>query len=308
MSAVLDQAGFERAVGRPLASRAEYTTALAAALDRRVGFAAGKLGTAERMWLTYPPRIARGQGVPRRALVAALTHRSGAESGVFAPDLATLLRFCARFEAAVGELDAIGLFDDAFSVEREIFARIRPPGLPMRFQDQEPVRDPAIPAGACWLELLRGRRLVIVAPFADLLRDRARADIYEAAWASAGKRWFEPAAVASVEIPYGFDPATQRRYRSALELLDEVVDRLAGLDFDVALIAAGGIAIPMAAAVKASDRVGLSLGGHLQVMFGVHGQRWLERRRWREEIINDAWVGLPDRYVPDPGLTAEDYW
>ncbi len=246
--------------------------------------------------------------MPRHALIAALTHRSEAHSGVWGPDLESLLGFCERFRAAVGELDFIGLFDDSFAVEREIFDRERPPGLPMLFGDQEPVRDPAIPATECWLELLRGRRLVIVSPFADLLRDRARADIYEAAWASAGKRWFEPAAVASVEIPYGFDPATQRRYRSALELLDEVVDRLAGLDFDVALIAAGGIAIPMAAAVKASDRVGISLGGHLQVMFGVHGQRWLERRRWREEIINDAWVGLPDRYRPDPGLTAEDYW
>lgn len=308
MSPPLEKAGFERAIGRPLATRAEYTRALGAALASSTGFAAGKLGTAERMWLTYPPRIARERGVRRRALVAALTHRSETESGVFAPDLASLLHFCARFEAAVGDLDAIGLFDDAFSAEREIFARVRPAGLPMAFRDQEPVRDPAIPADACWLELLRGRRLVIVAPFADLLRDRARADIYEAAWASAGKRWFEPAAVASVEIPYGFDPATQRRYRSALELLDDVAGRLAALDFDVALIAAGGIAIPMAAAVKASGRVGLSLGGHLQVMFGVHGQRWLQRRHWREEIINGAWIGVPDRYRPDPGLSVEDYW
>ena len=308
MSPPLDQAGFERAIGRPLATRAEDTEALGGALDRSAGFGAGKLGTAERMWLSYPPRIERERGVPRHALAAALTHRSRSESGIWGPDLDSLLGFCRRFEVAVGQLDAIGLFDDAFSIEREIFERIRPSGLPMLFTDQEPIRDPAIPADRCWLELLRGRRLVIVAPFADLLRDRARADIYERAWASVGKHWFEPAAVAGLEIPYGFDPATQRRYGSALELLEDVVGRLDALDFDVALIAAGGIAIPIAAAVKASGRVGLSLGGHLQVMFGVHGQRWLSRREWREGIINDAWIGVPDRYRPDPALTVEDYW
>lgn len=94
-------------------------------------------------------------------------------------------------------------------------------------------------------------------------------------------------------LGFGFDPATQRRYGSAL---DDVVERIAALDFDVALIAAGGIA------------TGMSRGGHLQVMFGVHGQRWLSRREWREEIINDAWIGVSDRYRPDPAWTVEDYW
>lgn len=308
MSPWIDQAGFERAIGRPLASRAEYTRALANALDRSTGFAAGKLGNSERMWLTYPPRIERERGPRRHALAASLTYRSMSHSGIWSTDLESLLDFCERFRAAVGELAFIGLFEDAFSSELEIFDRERPSGLPMRFQDQEPVRDPAVPAGECWLELLRGRRLLIVSPFADLLRERARADVYEPAWVAVGKRWFEPAAVASVEIPYGFDPETQRRYGSALELLEDVSDRLAALDFDVALIGAGGISIPMAAAVKASGRVALSLGGHLQVMFGVHGRRWLSRRRWREEIINDAWVGVPERYRPDPALAVEDYW
>ncbi len=308
MSPRLEQAGFERAIGRPLASRAEYTRALAGALDRGSGFAAGKLGSSERMWLSFPARIERAQGVRYQALVTALTYRSRAHAGVWAPDVGALLGFCERFRAAVGELDAIGLFDDAFAIEREIFERERPPGMPMLFVDQEPTRGPDAAAAGCWLELLRGRRLLIVSPFAELLRDRARADVYEPAWASAGKRWFEPAAVAAVEIPYGYEPATQRRYGSALALLEDAIDRIAALDYDVALIGAGGIAIPIAAAVKASGRVGLSLGGHLQVMFGVCGRRWLSRREWREEIINDAWIRVPERYRPDPALALEDYW
>lgn len=308
MSPMLDRAGFERATGRQLASRADYTAALAAALDRSVGFAAGKLGGSERAWLSYPPRLERARRAPRRALALSLAHQSSRHSGIWPTDLDSLLRFCERFRAAVAELDAIGLFSDAFAIEAEIIERLAPPGMPMRFEDQEPVRDPGRPAAQCWLELLRGRRVLIANPFADLLRDRARPEIYEAVWASAGKRWFEPATVASVEFPYGFDSATHARYGSALELLADVSERIEALDFDVALIAAGGLGIPLAAAVKRSGRVGLSLGGHLQVMFGVYGHRWLERREWREEIINDAWIRVPERYRPDPGKALEDYW
>lgn len=305
---MLDRAGFEQATGRPLASRAEYTAALAAALDRSAGFAAGKLGGSERTWLSYPPRIERERGIGRRALALSLGHQSADHSGIWPTDLGFLLRFCEQFRAAVAELDAIGLFADAFAIEAEIFERLAPPGMPMRFGDQEPIRDPALPRSQCWLELLRGRRVLIVSPFADLLRDRARPEIYEPAWASAGKRWFEPAAVESVEFPYGFDAATRARYGSALDLLAELRATVVGRDFDVALIGAGGLGIPLAAAVKESGRVGLSLGGHLQVMFGVYGQRWLERREWREEIINDAWIRVPERYRPDPGPHLEDYW
>ncbi len=307
MTAVLTEAEFERASGT-LASRAEYTEALGAAVERGDGFACGKLGGSERAWLSHPPRIETAEGVGRRALELSLANLSLRHSGIWPTDLGSLLAFCEVFRGAVRELDAIGLFDDAYATELTILEEVRPPGMLMRFQDQEPLREPGAPAEDCWLELLRGRRVLIVCPCADFLRDRARADIYEAAWSSAGKRWFEPAAVSSIELPYGFDPATQARYGSALELLDEVAAAIDELDFDVALIGAGGLGIPLAAHVKATGHVGLSLGGHLQVMFGVFGGRWLRRPEWRERIINDAWVRLPDRYRPDPAWTAEDYW
>ncbi len=307
MTAMLTEAEFERASG-PLASRADYTAAMRAAIEHGTGFAAGKLGHSERAWLTHPPRIEEADGVRRRALELSLANLSLRHSGIWPTDLGSLLAFCDRFRIAVGELDAIGLFDDAFATELEILEELSPPGMRMRFGDQEPVRQPGVPAGECWLELLRGRRVLIVCPFAEFLRTRAQADTYEAAWSSVGKRWFEPEAVSSLELPYGFDPATQARYGSALELLDEVAAAIDELDFEVVLIGAGGLGIPLATRVKEAGRAGLSLGGHLQVIFGVHGERWLRQPEWRDGIINDAWARLPDRYRPDLAWTAEDYW
>ncbi len=305
----LDQAGFERAIGRPLLSRRGFADALGAAVADGRGFAAGKLGGSEQAWLMHPLLLEREDGGRRlRAFEAALAFRSLRHAGVWPAEPSFLRRFSAAFSAAVGELDAIGLFADAFATELEILSYHRPAGAPMRFEDQEPDRSAGGDPADCWLEHLRGRRVVIVCPFADLLRERARADVYEAVWASSGKRWFGPAAVESVEIPYGFDPDTQARYGDALELLDEVDSRLASLDFDCALIGAGGLGIPLAARVKGRGAVAVSLGGHLQVVFGVHGERWRSKPEWRERWINDSWVSIPERYRPDPALTGEDYW
>ena len=307
MTAMLTEAEFERASG-PLSSRSDFTDALRVALAAERGFACGKLGGSERAWLSHPPRIETMEGLSRRALELSLANLSLRHSGIWPTDLDSLLAFCEVFRGAVCELDAIGLFGDAFASELAIVEEVRPPGMLMRCQDQEPIRQRGALAEGCWLELLRGRRVLVVCPFADFLRDRARADVYEAAWSSAGKRWFEPKSVSSIELPYGFDPATQARYGSALELLDDVARRIDELHFDVALIGAGGLGIPLAAHVKGTGRVGLSLGGHLQVMFGVSGERWQGKPEWRDGIINDAWARLPERYRPDPSWTAEDYW
>ena len=301
----LTQREFELAAGEELAGRSEFAAMVGAALDEGRGFAAGKLGGSEQAWmLRGVVRERERDPRRRRAFDAALGFRSLRHAGVWPTDAGFQERFSDEFAAACAELDAIGLFADAFDASLELLSHHRPPGRLMRFEDQEPP-----PAGArdCWLEHLRGRRVLLVCPFAELLRERARRDVYEATWRRTGKRWFEPAAVEAVELPYGFEPATQERYATALDLLDEVDDRVAGRELDVALIAAGGLGIPLAARVKGRGGVAISLGGHLQVLFGVRGDRWRERPEW-EERFTDAWIDVPARLRPDPALTGEDYW
>ena len=305
----LDQAGFERALGRALIGRREFVAALGAALGEGRGFAVGKLGGSEQAWLTYPALLERErEPLKLRAFEAALAFRSLRHAGIWPADPRFLQRFAGQFATAVGDLDAIGLFSDAFATELEILRYHRPVGDLMRFEDQEPDRSQGSPVEDCWLEHLRGRRVLLVCPFADLLRERANRETYEAVWGRVGKRWFDPVGIESIEVPYGFDPAVQAEFGTALGLLDVLGARLEQADFDCALIAAGGLGIPLAAAVKRTDRVAVSLGGHLQVMFGVHGERWRQRPEWRDGIFTDAWISLPERYRPDPALTGENYW
>lgn len=304
---VLDLKDLERAVGRTLIGREEFSALLGEALVDGCGFAAGKIGYSEQSWLMYPVLLDRGiEPLQQRAFEAAMASRSLRHAGIWPAERSFLGRFCERFAADVVELDAIGLFEDALSTEIEVLRFHRPPGALMRFVDQEPDRSSG-EASNDWLEHLRGRRVVLVCPFADLLRERANEDTYERVWESTGRPWFAPASIESVELPYGFDPATQDRFDTALDLLDAVDSRITALDYDCALIAAGGLGIPLAVRSKQRGRAAISLGGHLQVLFGVHGARWRGRAEW-EGYFNDAWIGVPEQYRPAPGLTEEDYW
>ena len=289
--------------------RRGFDRMVAAALDSGRGFAAGKLGVSERGWLLRPMVAEREpDDRRRRAHAVAVAHRSQMTAGVFPTDAAFQARWEGAFAAAVAELDAIGILDPAVAETAAIFRRYDLRGAAMLYKDQEPERSVPADEEACWLRHLRGRRVLLVSPFADLLCERASRDTYEAVWSRIGKRWFEPASVAGVQMPYGYVPETRRRYGTSLELLEEMGDRLEGEEFDVALISAGGLGIPLAVAAKRLGRVGLSLGGHLQVMFGVHGQRWLDRAGWRERYFNDSWIRPPAAYVPDPETTTENYW
>ena len=145
-------------------------------------------------------------------------------------------------------------------------------------------------------------------PFAGVLRDRATKEIFEGLYASAGKKkWFHPESVDALEFPYGFSAETQERYATAIDLFADIAAELEQRDFDVALIAAGGLAIPLASRVKAMGKVALDLGGHLQAMFGVLGKRH-RGRRWSD---NEWCIDMPARYRPpeaDEVCDGGAYW
>lgn len=299
---------FERAYGGPLLGRDGFDRLVAEALDSQRGFAAGKLGNSERGWLRYP--IVRERERDPRRLTAyrlATAHRGALHSGIYPRDAAFLDRFCDQYARAVGELDAIGIFADDLPDALELFAYHQLRGAPMAYFDQEPERSSPADEDRCWLRHLRGRRILLLSPFAELLRERANRDDYDASWAKIGKRWFEPASVEAIEFPYGFDPRTRERHPSALDLFDEIRGRVAAADFDIALIGAGGLGIPLAGEVKRLGRIGVSLGGHLQVVFGVAGERWLERQDWQRLYMNDSWIAMPGHYAP-AGPSGENYW
>ncbi len=308
MSADAHTREFERRLGRPMISARRFAERVAEALDEDRGFAAGKLGISEQAMLRYPMLLASEADRRRvRAFEQALRAKTLLTAGIFPPEPEFHRRWCPWYAEQVRGLDSVGLFPERLPTYVDMLAFHEIGGEVISFYDQEPDRSVPTDERRCWLPALRDRRVLLVSPFAGFLRERADAETFEAVWAKIGKRWFGPASVDALEFPYGYSPATRERYATSLDLFDEITGRMAEREFDVAIIGAGGMGIPIAVFAKRLGRVGISLGGPIQPLFGVRGQRWNERDEWHRDYFNDSWVDLPARYRPG-AVTLENYW
>jgi hypothetical protein len=296
--------------GPPLwIERTRFLEELRVGLENGCGYAAGKIGNTERAILLYPlVRERFREPLQIRAFELALANHALRHSGIFPTDHEFLLRFSQAYARAVTRLDCVGLWPDRQRSDLRLVARLGFRGHAIPFTDQEPDRSAPSDESRCYLPFLRGRHLLIVCPFAGLLRERATRETFEAVWSKTGKPWFEPASVQALEFPYGYSPATWNRYPTALDLFAEVRDRMDAVTYDAALIGAGLLGSLLAVAAKESGRVAISLGGHLQILFGVNGPRWRDRVNWRRKYFNDAWIELPASSKPGAGESDENYW
>lgn len=296
----------------PLLSRREFLDQMRTALEAKRGYATGKLGVSEVQRLNFSIAAARlGNNSPVvQVLEHNLIYHSLVQSGLFPADRQFYLKFNALCGEHLRTFDCVGIFPELGKQTQPLveFYRL---GMPLvNYLDQEPDRSTPCNEANCYLPFLRDRRILFVSSYAELLRERATRETFEKVWARTGKPWFYPASVDALEFPFGYTAATHARYGSSLEVLDEITGALREREFDVALIAAGGLAIPIAAHVKQLGKVGISLGGHLEPLFGIMGKRWRENADYRSRYINEYWIDMPKRYqIPEKNVgDGGAYW
>ncbi len=293
-----------------MTGRKIFHSSLASAFQRGDGFAAAKFGYSEQVVLQMPKRISAESNLRRRAaMVATLRTHACLAAGVYPQDNDFLMKYAQGYEQMCQQLDCVAVAPGGMvtpAVFAEKFTATR-----LGFNDLEPNRSVPYDIQDCYLPELTDRRIVIVSSIGHLLMGRANRETFTQVWARIGVPWFSPASVEAVDFPFIYDQSTRQKYPDVWKVYDLVVQELSHRDFDVALIAAGGIGAPIATAVKNLGRVGISLGGHLQVLFGVQGKRWLDDPQWQKNYVNDAWTRPPASALPNAPLGLVDdgaYW
>lgn len=284
-------------------SREVFVSNVREAVEKSLPYATGKLGVSEKQWLYYPLFLSEAPTpLQSAAYLANLRFHALRQSGIFPADSSFLLEFHEFYLGWLRTLDCIGAF--GHPIEAKLFRGLGLTQPLVEFRNQEP--DRSIPANEenCFLPALRDKKLLLVNCFAELLRSRATKDTFEDVWKKTGKPWFYPKSVQSLTVPYGFDRRTHQQFTNSISLFHSLGASLEQMDFDVALIGAGGLGVPLAGKVKSLGKVGISMGGVLQVVFGVVGKRWLGRKNWSEKYITADWTEVPDQYQPDE--TNED--
>lgn len=290
-------------------SRGDFHRAVAEARRTRQGLAAGKLGFSEQAWLLYPSLVLNARSHRQRAaLFASLRVHAYRQGGVFPDSDDSQLDFCERFRATCIDMDFLA----ASAGWPEALELLPDPGPELvDVEALEPDRSHPYDSANCYLPSLRGARVLLVSSLADALAERATRATFESVWANIGVPWFEPGEVDALQFPYTYDESVQATHQSIWDIYDDVVSRMASREFDVALIAAAALGCPLATAVKKMGVVGISLGGHLQVLFGVHGKRWRDDHEWSSRYINESWIGVPEEMRPtnSQGLADDGaYW
>lgn len=153
-----------------------------------------------------------------------------------------------------------------------------------------------------WIEGLDDKQILIVSPFKDSIQQQI--GNLNRVWPS--RQWFTNSKFSFYRFPYLIDDECSLNWR---DVYDDIAQVLKGGEYDVALFGCGGLGCPLASLAKRYGRIGFHLGGHLQLIFGIYGNRHLEQW-WHQRWINSAWIRLLKHEVPESAKRVENscYW
>lgn len=298
-----------------LVEKKELVDAIARALCLGGGLAVGKLGYSEQLVLLfYQAMRTKGSAIQRNLippLFLALKYHSERQTGIFPTDIEFLPQYAAFYTEQVCHADFLGLFGSPNELK---LIRELPLGAKfVHYTDTEPDRSSPYENTQCYLPYLRDKKVLLIAPFASFAKQRACKEIFEAVWKNIDCPWFEPKSIEAIDIPYSFlgQESTFKAFGNSLALYDHIVARIDEYDYDIALIAAGSLAVPLTVHIKNAQKVGISLGGHFQAIFGILGDRWIRDKVWADRYINESWARLPERFIPENAVVLADnkaYW
>lgn len=161
---------------------------------------------------------------------------------------------------------------------------------------------PTMQFSSHWIDALNTKRILIVSPFQDSIQHQIPKliDI----WPS--RQWLINSKITFYKFPYLIDDNCLLNW---WDVYNEIATILTTDQYDVALFGCGGLGLPLAALAKKSGKIGIHLGGHLQLLFGIYGNRHLEQE-WHKSCINGYWIRPLNHEVAQTANRLEKscYW
>lgn len=202
-----------------------------------------------------------------------------------------------------------GWYEPLAAAEKEFLKLLgkKGPFLPLRAL--EPYY---VPHEFQWTRFLLWRKVAVVSSFAELCVSQAK---------KAREIWGDRCSHLLPEADYipiqtGYSPClAQGRagwpegISSWDEAVDWVVKKVIESEAEIVLIGCGGLSMPIGRRLKEAGKACIVMGGAIQVLFGIKGERWKDHsvisRFW-----NDAWVYPPLERTPGGAEQIEGgcYW
>lgn len=258
-------------------------------------YAVGRLGAVEASILMWAFGIKPNTGFMVPSLTYLETGFGATNAGIRPrnkPSYRTYARLC---KASLDILDWQGVWKAAY--EPSCLALLPP----RRLVNVETLA-PSDAQGDHWMNALAGKKVLVVSPFGATIRNQIPR--LDGVWAKRG--WVSDVRFTVVPFPYLIDENCEETWWQVYRRIADVISRA---DYDVALFGCGGLGLLLVADAKRAGKVGIHLGGHLQILFGIYGSRHLEQE-WFCRMMNPNWVRPSLSEVPRSAQRVENgcYW
>ena len=222
-------------------------------------------------------------------------------SGVFPETEEAYLTFAEHYTEALKSADANAYWGSLLMEEYMINQFVPKDAVLYKMRALEPFfyAEP-------WTAALAGKRVLVVHPFAELITSQYanREKLFP------GKNILPEFELLTVKAVQSSGETIPTDYESWVQALDGMWEQCAAPEYDVALLACGSYAVPLAARMKQAGKKAIVLGGMMQLMFGIKGARWEQSRPDIVALYNDSWVRATQYKVKDADKMVDGpaYW
>jgi hypothetical protein len=237
-------------------------------------------------------------------------------AGVFPAEDLWIERWCDAYRSAIKTSDAlaVGWWLAGLEEERRLLLLWHwdGKGTELRLRDLEPYYIPT-PKDR-WTSLLQNQKVCVVSSFTDTIQ-RQLAKGEEVIWPGAGGSLW-PAGVQWSFVRTGYSPALAQGSagwedspENWQEAVDCVVRQVLETGADIVLIGCGGLGMVIGERLKAAGKICIVMGGAIQVLFGVKGERWA-RHEIGQRFWGPGWVWPDADEIPGAAGDVEGacYW
>jgi hypothetical protein len=231
-----------------------------------------------------------------------ITHGMFTFAGFFPADEKNLTRFAELMFSSIKEVDVMGIW--FYEGEEEMCQKFCPDAEFVYPKGLEPYYFPENP----WSQHLAGKKVLVIHPFEDSIKQQY-AHNRTKLFATAPKVLpeFELKTIKAVQSVAGIGAGSG--FATWFDAYDHMCNQMVKTDYDVAIIGAGAYGFPLAGFAKQQGKQAIHMGGATQLLFGVLGQRWMDRDDVNH-YFNDSWKRPSPHETPEKAQIVENacYW
>ena len=155
-----------------------------------------------------------------------------------------------------------------------------------------------------WSRALAGKKVLVVHPFVDTIKKQyaKRELLFEDKDILPE---FDLRCVKAVQSING-----DSIFKDWFEALDYMKTEIDKQDYDICLLGCGAYGFPLAAHIKRTGKKAIHIGGRLQLLFGIIGNRWDTPESYYHQFFNDSWCRPSETEKPKAASNVEGacYW